>query len=89
MARRYTTLAVVGRGGYGTVYKARMLSANGFEKDVAIKLLTGSGPNDIARLRDEARILGLARDRALVAVDPPVELDGTWGVVMDLSLIHI
>ena len=36
-SRRYRIVGVLGRGGFGTVYMARMTGADGFVKDVAIK----------------------------------------------------
>ncbi len=84
-SRRYRIIGVLGRGGFGVVYKARMEGQEGFVKDVAIKILTVQDPNaeTIARFRDEARILGRLHDRAIVGVDPPVRLDGRWALVMD------
>jgi hypothetical protein len=84
-ARRYRIIGVLGRGGFGVVYKARMEGPEGFVKDVAIKILTVQDPNaeTIARFRDEARILGRLHDRAIVGVDPPVRLDNRWALVMD------
>ena len=84
-SRRYRILDVVGEGGFGKVYRARMEGAEGFAKDVAIKLLTDTeAPEEVLqRFRDESRILGLIRDRAIVTVDPPTRLDGRWAVVME------
>jgi len=84
-ARRYRILDVVGEGGFGKVYRARLEGAEGFAKDVAIKLLTDDEAPDevIQRFRDESRILGLIRDRAIVTVDPPTRLEGRWAVVME------
>ncbi|MFT4624639.1 MAG: serine/threonine protein kinase [Myxococcota bacterium] len=83
-ARQYTITAVLGEGGFGKVYRATLASPGGFSKDVAIKLARGDIPEEaLRRLRDEARILGLVRDRAIVSVDPPTELDGRWAVVME------
>jgi len=82
--RTYTILGVIGEGGFGRVYRARLRDAD-FEKDVAIKMLHehDPAPDLLARFRDEARILALLRDRAVVSVDPPVKLDDRWAVVMD------
>jgi serine/threonine protein kinase len=82
--RTYTILGVIGEGGFGRVYRARMRDG-GFEKDVAVKMLHDRNPSPelLARFRDEARILALVRDRAVVSVDPPIQLDDRWAVVMD------
>lgn len=84
-APEYQILGVVGRGGFGTVYRARMRTSTGFVKDVAIKLLheRASHHSELTRFRDEARILGLLRDPAVVSVEPPTRLDGRWAVIMD------
>ncbi|MEZ4239553.1 MAG: serine/threonine-protein kinase [Myxococcota bacterium] len=37
----------------------------------------------LTRFRDEARILGLLRDRAIVGVEPPIQISGRWAVVME------
>ena len=82
--RSYRILGVLGSGGYGKVYRARMEDAAGFSKDVAIKLLTGTPGEDVLqRFRDESRILGLVRDRALLTVDPPTQLNGRWAIIME------
>lgn len=82
--RSYTILGLIGEGGSGRVYRARMAEGD-FHKDVALKMLHDSAPSDdaLARFRDEARILALFRDRAVVSVDPPVKLADRWCVVMD------
>ncbi|MCA9570282.1 MAG: serine/threonine protein kinase, partial [Myxococcales bacterium] len=83
--RRYRIQGVIGQGGFGSVYRAHMEGPEGFRKDVAIKLLRDADPprEVLQRFRDEARILGLVRDRAVVTVDPPVRLNGRWAVVME------
>ncbi|MCB9677536.1 MAG: protein kinase [Alphaproteobacteria bacterium] len=84
-SRTYTILGVVGTGGFGKVYRARLESGSGFTKDVAVKVLHDNDPDPdlLSRFRDEARILALIRDRAIVSVDPPTRLSGKWAVVMD------
>lgn len=61
---QYKFLSLVGEGGFGKVYRARM-QVGEFSKDVAIKLLSDSDPPPslLERFRDEAKILGLIRDR--------------------------
>ncbi|TNE87844.1 MAG: hypothetical protein EP330_16215 [Deltaproteobacteria bacterium] len=82
--RRYQLIERLGQGGFGVVYRARLHAAHGFAKDVAVKLLHADVPESaVSRFRDEARILGLLSDRAIVAVDAPVQLDGQWALVME------
>jgi len=83
--RRYQILGLVGRGGYGEVYRARLEGPSGFSKEVAVKLLSAQLTDEsiIQRFRDEARILGLVRDRAIVGVEPPTMIGGRWAVVME------
>lgn len=84
--RRYRILHAVGKGAFGTVYRAQMLGEGGFHKDVAIKLMNAEVvmPDQVAqRQRDEARLLGLIRHRAILQVDGLVRLNGAWAVVME------
>jgi serine/threonine protein kinase len=84
--RRYRIIEVVGRGGFGTVYRAEMTGAGGFSKQVAVKVLHDDNrapPEMLERLRDEARILGLLRHRAIVGVDSLAHFDQGWAVVME------
>jgi serine/threonine protein kinase len=84
--RRYAVQDVLGRGGFGTVYRAELAAAGGFRKVVALKVLNEDveGSDEVAqRFRDEARILGLVRHRAIVQVDGLVQLGDRWAVVME------
>jgi serine/threonine protein kinase len=85
-ARRFRLLEPVGRGGFGVVYKAELLDPDGFSKLVALKVLHRDVPRaqeKARRLRDEARILGLVRHRAVVHAEGLVRLNGRWTVVME------
>jgi serine/threonine protein kinase len=85
VARRFQLQEVVGRGGFGTVYRANMLTDDGAHP-VALKILNAdvADQNIVAeRLRDEARILSLLQHRAIVRVDGLFQLDGRWTVVME------
>jgi serine/threonine protein kinase len=85
--RRYQVHKVLGRGGFGTVYEAEMVSTGGFSKAVALKVLNREmdAVEGVAqRLRDEARLLGRLKHPAIVRVDDLVRLDGRWTVVMEL-----
>ncbi len=92
--RRYRVAELLGRGGFGSVYKAEKLGEEGFSTIVAIKLLhaMGGGSNPqlekargdaVRRLRDEARLLGLLKHRAIVQVYDLERLRGEWAIVME------
>lgn len=82
---QYRIVGLLGVGGFGRVYRARLEATDGFMKEVAVKLLTDDeAPLEVlTRLKDEARILGLVRDRAVVGVEPPTRLGGRWALVME------
>jgi len=85
-ARRYRIVEMLGKGGFGTVYRAELMGAGGFRKQVALKILNAdvAGSEDIvSRLRDEARMLGLVRHPCIVHADALVQLDGRWTLVME------
>ncbi|MFH1463184.1 MAG: protein kinase, partial [Pseudomonadota bacterium] len=92
--RRYRIAELLGQGGFGSVYRAEKLGEEGFSTVVAIKLLhavaDSSNPelermraDAVRRLRDEARLLGLLKHRAIVQVYDLERLRGEWAVVME------
>ncbi len=88
IGRRYLIKHRLGGGGFGVVYLADMLGTGGFRKPVALKVLHdtlhGDAADDAAkRLRDEARVLGLVRHRAIVHVDGLIQLAGRWALIME------
>ena len=82
--RSFEVTELLGQGGFAKVYRATPLGKRDSE-DVAIKILNdGAPPDDIVqRFRDEARILGMLDDEALVHVEPAVLLNDRWAVVME------
>ncbi|HCH63246.1 MAG TPA: hypothetical protein DFR83_10605, partial [Deltaproteobacteria bacterium] len=85
-SRRFEVKGLLGEGGFGSVYLADMVSAGGFRKEVALKVLRAeitSGSQAEVRLRDEARLLGLLRHRNIVSADDLVRFPEGWGVVME------
>ena len=80
--RRFFVEAVIGRGGTGTVYRARDLDSG---QHHALKFLGRKmvSTGTLQRLRDEARVLASIRDRAVVKAEPPTLVGGRWAVVME------
>ena len=84
--RRYWVLEVLGRGAFGSVYRAELQGRGGFRKPVAIKMLhpdRTSSPEVVRRLRDEARLLAHVSHPGIVQVDGLITLQGQWSVVME------
>ncbi|MBK9366337.1 MAG: protein kinase [Deltaproteobacteria bacterium] len=83
----YEVIARLGSGGFGEVLRARRLGADGFAKDVALKMLhprMDHAPDIVNRLKDEARFLGLLSHPAIVKVDLLTRIQDRWTVVMEL-----
>ncbi len=69
--RRFEVGACLGRGGYGEVYRASMVSPGGLATSVALKLVRSDldvAPEALARLRDEARLLARLQHPNVVRV---------------------
>jgi serine/threonine-protein kinase len=76
----------IGAGAFGTVYLAELSSGQGFRRQVAVKVLHRKAGDDemlLTRIRDEARLLGLLQDDAILKVLDMVQVDGLDAVVME------
>jgi len=76
----------LGGGAFGEVYAARLLGEADFERTVAVKILLHRWqhqPEIVARMRDEARILGRLRHHAIVRVDQLFDIRGRTAVMME------
>ena len=68
------------------MYLAEQLSADGFSRIIAIKLLHAkwsSHDEVVMRTRDEARLLGLIRHQHIVKVEDLTSIDGKCAIVME------
>ncbi len=84
--RQLTFIRTVGAGAFGTVYQAELQSGRGFQRQVAVKIIQVGGPDGamfLSRIRDEARLLGLLHDDAILKVLDMVQVDGRDAVVME------
>ena len=84
--RQLTFQRTVGAGAFGTVYQAELQTGRGFRRQVAVKVIQARGPDGdmfLSRIRDEARLLGLLQDDAILKVLDMVQIDGLDAVVME------
>ncbi|MCB9796754.1 MAG: protein kinase [Alphaproteobacteria bacterium] len=84
--RRFQVVRQLGKGGFGVVYLARMQDQGQFSTLVALKVLHPEASRDPeigGRLRDEARILGQLRHRAIVRVQGLMRWQDQWTVIME------
>ncbi len=83
--RRFELKKRIGAGAFGEVFLADQVSAGGFRRLVALKVLNESAARmkeASSRMRDEARILGRLSHRHIVEVLDLVQLGDRWAVVM-------
>jgi serine/threonine protein kinase len=84
--RRFRIIKEIAEGGFGKVYLAEQISADGFSRIVAVKLLHAkwsSHEEVVMRTRDEARLLGLIRHQHIVKVEDLTSIDGKCAIVME------
>jgi len=84
--RRFRFIKEIAEGGFGKVYLAEQLSADGFSRIVACKLLHAkwsSHDEIVMRTRDEARLLGLIRHQNIVKVEDLTSIDGKCAIIME------
>lgn len=84
--RTLTFNRVVGSGAMGTVYHAELRAPQGFARACAVKVmkaLEGDHAHFVARMRDEARLLGMLQDESILGVSELVHVEGRDAVVME------
>lgn len=77
---------VLGSGAFGSVYLAELVGDRGFRRPVAIKVLLDNkshGEMFLARVRDEARLLGLLQDDHILKVLELAKVENRDAVVME------
>src|SRR5688572_7575723 len=86
LGRTFDWVRLLGRGGFGEVYLARMHSPSGLEQQVAVKLLPAGlapGSRAVVRLRDEAHVLASLRHPVVLAPHDLAELAGRVALVTE------
>lgn len=84
--RTLTFHRVLGSGAMGVVYHAELRVPRGFSRQCAVKVMKAAAPDEdefCARMRDEARLLGMLRDEQILGVSELVRVQGRDCVVMD------
>lgn len=84
--RQFEIHDCLGRGGFGEVYRATMVSPGGLKTKVALKLLRSDvdpGGDAMLRLRDEGRLLAALRHPSILRAYDLALLDGRIGLVTE------
>ncbi|MCO4746526.1 MAG: serine/threonine protein kinase [Proteobacteria bacterium] len=84
--RTLTFNRVVGAGAMGTVYHAELSVPGGFTRTCAVKVMkdvSADHEHFVTRMRDEARLLGMLNDEAILGVSELVQVEGRDAVVME------
>jgi len=82
---RYRILGLLGTGGFGRVYRAQYVGPRGFQRTCALKVLLCGNASDetVARLRDEARLLGRLEHPGVPKVYRMALVQGGWAIEME------
>lgn len=84
--RRYTVRELIHHGPHAAIYLAELCAAGMFTRSVALKVLhAGCRPEEVARLHDEARTLGILRHRAIIGALGMLEVDGRPAIVLEAA----
>lgn len=84
--RTLTFNRILGNGAMGTVYHAELRVPRGFSRQCAVKVMKATSPDQEhfrARMRDEARLLGMLQDEQILGVSELVRVEGRDCVVME------
>ena len=76
----------IGAGAFGTVYLGALRNESGLRRPVAIKMIVeGHADSEmfLTRMRDEARLLGMLKDRNVLAVLDLIRLEGKDAILME------
>jgi len=85
-ARRFEMHHCLGRGGFGEVYRASMISPGGVRSDVAVKILhaeVDTTSQAMRRLRDEGRLLRAIHHPSVLRVHDLCRLEGRIALVTE------
>jgi serine/threonine-protein kinase len=84
--RTLTFNKIIGIGATGTVYHVELRVPRGFSRHCAVKVMKNTTPDQEhfrARMRDEARLLGMLQDEQILGVNELVRVDGRDCVLME------
>ena len=84
--RRFHFLKQIASGGFGSVFLAKVIHADGFSRLAAVKLLHprwSENQEIVGRMRDEARLLGWLRHRNIVDVLDLTLISGRCAIIME------
>lgn len=84
--RSLTFQRIIGAGAMGTVYHAELKVSRGFSRQCAVKVMKATSPDQEhfrARMRDEARLLGMLQDEQILGVSELISIGNRDMVIME------